>query len=72
MTSPRIVIIGGGPTGLGAAHRLSELKNENWILLEKSAKFGGLASTAIDDQGFLWDLGGHVPFSLITNTLMRC
>ena len=63
MTSPRIVIIGGGPTGLGAAHRLSELKNENWILLEKSAKFGGLASTAIDDQGFLWDLGGHVLFS---------
>ena len=63
MTSPRIVIIGGGPTGLGAAHRLTELKNENWILLEKSAKFGGLASTAIDDQGFLWDLGGHVLFS---------
>ncbi len=63
MTSPRIVIIGGGPTGLGAAHRLTELKNENWILLERSAKFGGLASTAIDDQGFLWDLGGHVLFS---------
>ena len=63
MTSPRIVIIGGGPTGLGAAHRLTELNNENWILLERSAKFGGLASTAIDDQGFLWDLGGHVLFS---------
>ena len=63
MTSPRIVIIGGGPTGLGAAHRLTELKNENWTLLERSAKFGGLASTAIDDQGFLWDLGGHVLFS---------
>ena len=63
MTTPRIVIIGGGPTGLGAAHRLNELGHENWVLLERSEKFGGLASTAIDDQGFLWDLGGHVLFS---------
>ena len=63
MTEPRIVIIGGGPTGLGAAHRLSELENKNWMLLERSGQFGGLASTAIDNQGFLWDLGGHVLFS---------
>ena len=63
MTPPRIVIIGGGPTGLGAAHRLHELEHENWVLLERSEQFGGLASTAIDDQGFLWDLGGHVLFS---------
>ncbi len=63
MTEPRIAIIGGGPTGLGAAHRLLELKYKNWVLLEKDGHFGGLASTAIDDRGFLWDLGGHVLFS---------
>jgi len=63
MTSKRILIIGGGPTGLGAAYRLRELGYDNWGLLERSGKFGGLASTAIDDQGFLWDLGGHVLFS---------
>ena len=55
MTAPRIVIIGGGPTGLGAAHRLHELEHENWVLLERAEQFGGLASTAVDDQGFLWD-----------------
>ena len=63
MTSPRILIIGGGPTGLGAAHRLNELGHHNWKLLERSEQFGGLASTVKDDQGFLWDLGGHVLFS---------
>jgi protoporphyrinogen oxidase len=63
MTLPRILIIGGGPTGLGAAHRLNELGHHNWKLLERSEQFGGLASTVKDDQGFLWDLGGHVLFS---------
>ena len=63
MTDQRIVIIGGGPTGLGAGNRLKELGHENWILLERSESFGGLASTITDQQGFLWDLGGHVLFS---------
>ena len=71
MTPPRIVIIGGGPTGLGAAHRLHELEHENWVLLERSEQFGGLASTAIDDQGFLWDLGATFS-SPITNILIIC
>ena len=62
-SSPRIVIIGGGPTGLGAAHRLEELGHSDWVLLEASAEFGGLASSEVDDQGFTWDLGGHVLFS---------
>ena len=33
--SKKIVIIGGGPTGLGAAIRLRELGHTNWLLLEK-------------------------------------
>ena len=59
----RVVIIGGGPTGLGAAHRLEELGYDDWVLLEAAPTFGGLASSIVDDQGFTWDLGGHVLFS---------
>ena len=33
------------------------------IILEQSAKPGGLASSERDEQGFLWDMGGHVVFS---------
>ncbi|MBT5589072.1 MAG: NAD(P)-binding protein [Gemmatimonadetes bacterium] len=59
----RIVIIGGGPTGLGAAWRCVERGHENWVLLEAADTLGGLASSVVDDNGFTWDLGGHVLFS---------
>ena len=42
MKSAEYVIIGGGPTGLGAAHRLCELNQSDWVLLEKSGSLGGL------------------------------
>lgn len=58
-----IVIIGAGPTGLGAARRLEELGNHDWLLLESSSEAGGLAASFTDDQGFTWDIGGHVQFS---------
>jgi protoporphyrinogen oxidase len=61
--SKRIVIIGGGPTGLGAAYRLDELGYENWALYEKSDYVGGHACSHVDDHGFVWDEGGHVIFS---------
>jgi len=59
----RIVIIGAGPTGLGAAYRLKELGYGNWALLEKEPYIGGLSSSVKDDKGFTWDKGGHVLFS---------
>src|SRR5688572_23767608 len=59
----RIVIIGAGPTGLGAAHRLHELGHNDWTLIEQSQEAGGLASSVTDEKGFTWDLGGHVQFS---------
>jgi cation diffusion facilitator CzcD-associated flavoprotein CzcO len=34
MTEPKIVIIGAGPTGLGAGYRLQELGHEDWVILE--------------------------------------
>jgi len=60
---PHIVIIGAGPTGLGAAWRLQERGHTNWTLIESSDHPGGLASSVVDANGFTWDLGGHVLFS---------
>jgi protoporphyrinogen oxidase len=62
-TDSRIVIIGAGPTGLGAAWRLHELQHPDWVLYESLDQPGGLASSFVDDHGFTWDLGGHVLFS---------
>jgi protoporphyrinogen oxidase len=59
-SAPRIVIIGAGPTGLGAAWRLEELGQTDWILFEASRRVGGLAGSVIDKQGFTWDFGCHV------------
>ena len=59
----RIVIIGAGPTGLGAGLRLAELGYENWVLYERHDYAGGHASSFVDDHGFTWDEGGHVIFS---------
>ncbi len=59
----KYVIIGSGPTGLGAAYRLKELGITDFIILEKESYVGGLASSFVDDKGFTWDIGGHVQFS---------
>ena len=60
---PRIVIVGAGPTGLGAGYRLRELGYENWLMLEAREKVGGLASSETSPNGFTYDIGGHVLFS---------
>jgi protoporphyrinogen oxidase len=59
----RIVIIGAGPTGLGAGYRLKELGYENFVMLEARNKVGGLASSEKSANGFTYDIGGHVLFS---------
>lgn len=61
--SKRIIIIGAGPTGLGAAYRLRELGYTNWTIYEKNSYIGGHASSHADRKGFVWDEGGHVIFS---------
>lgn len=59
----KILIIGAGPTGLGAAYRLKKLGYEDFQVIEASGYAGGLASSFVDDHGFTWDIGGHVQFS---------
>ena len=59
----RIVILGAGPTGLGAAYRLGEIGHEQWEIYERNDHVGGLASSFRDEAGFIWDKGGHVMFS---------
>lgn len=58
-----IAILGAGPTGIGAALRLLELGQTNFVVLDSAPCPGGLASSCLDPQGFTWDLGGHVQFS---------
>jgi len=60
---PRIVIVGAGPTGLGAGYRLQELGYEDWVILEANDYVGGLATSFTDEAGFTYDIGGHVMFS---------
>src|SRR5882757_462971 len=59
----KIVIVGAGPAGLGAAYRLTELGHEDWEVFERNDHVGGLASSFADEHGFIWDYGGHVMFS---------
>lgn len=59
----RIVILGAGPTGLGAAYRLRELGHEDFVVLEARTSPGGLASSEKSSNGFTYDIGGHVLFS---------
>jgi protoporphyrinogen oxidase len=59
----RIVILGAGPCGLGAAHHLSKLGHADWELFEKAPHVGGLSASFVDCAGFTWDVGGHVIFS---------
>jgi len=59
----KYLIIGAGPTGLGAAHRLHELGMDDLLVLERHDHAGGLAASFRDDKGFTWDIGGHVVFS---------
>lgn len=53
-----MLIIGAGPTGLGAAKRLNHLKHKSWHVVDSFEDAGGLASTDVDPQGFLWDVSG--------------
>lgn len=63
MQHTKYLIIGSGPTGLGAAYRLKELGITDFQVIERENYIGGLATSFVDDNGFTWDVGGHVQFS---------
>ena len=58
-----ILIIGAGPTALGAASRLIQFQHDNYTIVEARSDPGGLAYTSKTPEGFLFDMGGHVIFS---------
>jgi protoporphyrinogen oxidase len=57
MTSRSVVVIGGGPSGLTAAHELIG-QDVRTTVLEKAAIVGGIARTE-SYRGFHFDMGGH-------------
>ena len=58
-----VLIVGAGPTGLGAATRLQQHGKTDWRLVDCFDEPGGLACTDVTPEGFLFDMGGHVIFS---------
>ncbi len=58
-----LVILGGGPTGLGAAFRLRERGVDDFEIFERSDRIGGLSTSFRDAKGYIWDVSGHIIFS---------
>ena len=56
---PSFLIVGAGPTGIGAAVRLAELGIDH-LIVEAGTAVGGMSASITDRAGFTWDLGGHV------------
>lgn len=56
--TPRVVVVGAGPTGLSAAYHLGK----DSVLLERGPEVGGWCRS-IEDNGFTFDYAGHIMFS---------
>lgn len=56
-----VVVIGAGPAGLSAAHRLVS-RGRGALLLERAGQVGGIARTETY-KGYAFDIGGHRFFS---------
>jgi protoporphyrinogen oxidase len=54
------LILGAGPSGLSFAHRLMEIGEESFLILEKEAEAGGLCRSRTVDGSALDIGGGHL------------
>lgn len=73
-THVKVAILGAGPTGIGAAWRLSQHSSSNnnrdsglcepqpYLLIDESTVPGGRAASIRTAEGFTFDYGGHVLF----------
>ena len=57
-TTPPVVVVGAGPTGLSAAYHLGE----DVLLLEQNNRVGGWCRSVVEN-GFTFDFAGHIMFS---------
>ncbi len=55
MKKTKVIILGGGLTGLATAYKLSKL-NIDFVLLEKSDRVGGVIKT-VHEKGFMYETG---------------
>jgi protoporphyrinogen oxidase len=58
MSKTRVVILGAGPAGVGAAYQLSKLKQADVVLLEQNPHVGGNTGS-FDVDGVRVDYGSH-------------
>ena len=57
------LIIGAGPCGLGAGYTFTKKGEQDFLIVEKEDKVGGLSRSFRTDENFLFEIGGHVHFS---------
>jgi UDP-galactopyranose mutase len=57
-SSTPVVVVGAGPTGLSAAYHLGQ----DAVLIEQADRVGGWCRS-IEDNGFTFDMAGHIMFS---------
>lgn len=58
-----IIILGAGPTGLGAGYRLQEAGFADFCIYDRNPYVGGLATSFKDEKGYTWDFAVHVAHS---------
>ena len=62
MPTPKIVILGSGMAGFGAAYRL-HTEGITPLMYDKNAYYGGHTTSFRYESGFLFDVGPHISFT---------